>query len=155
MATSDRHELSYSTSDPSGGSGDQPGQPRAIAIAMPAVAMPVIGRPSAEQALRRPPMPRRTQSTVLTAGRVLAAEPILSIGLARISPGEKPHQPHRTLPPDGRKNSGRRKRSAAGPGGTEPTWNRDLGRSHRPNLTANAPGARPQGQTRSPSGKFP
>ena len=64
MANSDRNELSYSTSDPSGGSGEQPVAGRNIATAMPAVALPVLGRPMTQQALRRPPSGdnRRTQS---------------------------------------------------------------------------------------------
>ena len=64
MANSDQNELSYSTSDPSGGSGEQPAAGRNIAIAMPAVALPVLGRPMTQQALRRPPSGdnRRSQS---------------------------------------------------------------------------------------------
>jgi hypothetical protein len=65
MANSDRNDLSYSTSDPSGGSGETaPTARQTTAIAMPAVALPVVGYPSTTQALRRPPMAegRRTQS---------------------------------------------------------------------------------------------
>ena len=59
----DGNDLSYSTSDPSGGSTEPPARPGAKAIAMPVVAMPVIGRPTASQALRRPPAPTRSQSS--------------------------------------------------------------------------------------------
>ena len=40
---------------------EPPGRPGATAIAMPAVAMPVLGRPSTTQALRRPPTPMSSQ----------------------------------------------------------------------------------------------
>jgi hypothetical protein len=59
----DGNELSYSTSDPSGGSTEPPGRPGTTAIALPAVAMPVLGRPLTTQALRRPPAPNRSQSS--------------------------------------------------------------------------------------------
>ncbi len=72
MAMTDGNELSYSTSDPSGGSTEPPGRPGATAIAMPAtaVAMPVLGRPSRRwrwttQALRRPPTPMSSQCSGL------------------------------------------------------------------------------------------
>jgi hypothetical protein len=60
MATQDDNGLSYCTGDPSGGSVDQPGRPRPTVTD---VATPVLARPSVDQALRRPPVPRRAQSS--------------------------------------------------------------------------------------------